>query len=213
MADRVLDMAIAGGTVLLAAVTAWLAFYTHRLAQSQTADERLKRTTIVLRECATATLSDARAGESLIDLIPSDADGYVSNDRLSIDEFSQYFKSKANDYLRCEIINASQLPVLNVQIALDAEMPHRPTVRVTSSVFHVIEAGSRRIVWFTNNTTTKVVIRSPDRVRYTPYATEGGAAETFKIEPLRPVLADRWTLRKDEEVEEVLDQREMKPFH
>jgi hypothetical protein len=212
MTDRVLDMAVAGGTVLLAAVTAWRAFDTHRLAQSQTRDERLRLTTIVLRECATAAASDARAGESLIDIRPTDPDGFESEDRLSKDEFAGYFTSRANDYLRCEILNAGELPALNVQIALTADMPRRRPVRVTSSVFHVIEANSRRVIWFTNNAFAKVVLHSPDSVRFTPYDAASSTAEPLRVEVLRPVLNDPWTIQNGKPVIEDLDQREMKPF-
>ena len=211
MAQRVLDIAVAFGTVLLAVVTAWLAFDTHRLAASTTEDERLRQSVIIFRECATASRTDAKAGDSLIDLRPNIPDKYESEDRLSTDEFPDYLTSSKIDYLRCEIINAGQLPVLDVQMALDAESNHK-TFRIVSSVFHILYAGDRRVIWFSNTTSSAVTVHSPNKVRYTPYVSGSEGDGLLAVADLRPVLADRWTIRKNRDVAEDLDQREMQTF-
>ena len=60
----------------------------------------------MIRECATASRADARNGDSLIEILPKDQDGFESTDRLSLDQLLDYLRDKTLSYLRCEIVNA-----------------------------------------------------------------------------------------------------------
>ncbi len=201
------SIVIALGTVLLAAVTAWLAYDTHKVAQLTYEETSLERKVIVVRLCDTASREEAKDGDAIMDFKPHSPDGFEYSDRLSKDVLlGQYLRSTADDFLRCDVLNFGRLPLLEVQLAMTAVTKSR-TIRMETSPFLSVSAGGRGTFWFVNNSDETVTVHSPNRARYQVYDT----GQTV-VTAAQPKLNDAWVIRPNRPVMEDLDQGPMSRF-
>jgi hypothetical protein len=202
---------IAGGTILLAAVTAGLAWDTHRLASVTYQAALLEHKVVLVRLCDTATREQARDGDGVMDFQPHSPDGFEYSDSVSRDDIMQtYLTNPEDDFVRCEVINYGELPVLQVQAAMTV-VGKRGYVsevrRIETSPFLSIPAGKYATFWFVNNSDVTATLHTIDKVRYQVYET----GQTVTL-PAEPRLADVWVIRPKRKVIEYLDQRQMTDF-
>lgn len=201
--DRAWAPLTAIATLVLAAVTAWLAWLTNAGVQYASNEISLEHRVGIVRICGTASRSEARDGDALMDLQKMGSDPVSYSDRLSADVLrTEYLTSKANDFVRCEIWNYGKLPVSAVQLSLLVTVSGKAH-RVYTTPFNFIEAGGKRVFWVTNNTALSCELFAPDRIRYQRFSE---ADEPPIGEKALPFLHDHWTVRKDVPVAEHLDQ-------
>ena len=64
------------GTVVLAAVTAWLAYDTHKVARLTYEENWLERKVSIVRLCDTASRDGQKTGDGVMDFQPHTPDGF-----------------------------------------------------------------------------------------------------------------------------------------
>lgn len=184
-----------------------LAYDTHKVAQLTYEETSLERKVVIVRLCDTASREEAKDGDGVIDFQPHSPDGFESSDRLSRDILvGQYLRSKADDFLRCEVLNFGSLPLLEVQLAMTGVTKTR-TIGIETSPFLSVPAGGLGTFWFVNNSDVTATVHSPNPARYQIYET----GETV-VAPAQPILNDQWVIKQNRPVMEYLDQRSMSPF-
>lgn len=195
-------------TAVLAMLTAWLAYDTHRLAQVTAEEAGLGLRVGLVQECAVDTRDDVHPWDALIDLRPNDKDGYEGSDQVSDLDMFTYLKSQDSDYLRCTISNYGKLPLLDVQTIFEADFPNGRKVHIVSARFHVIAPKKSKTTWFANNSKATIMLHSPQKIRYRTF----DHPDQPITEDAKPALHDRWVLRPGRDVEEQLDQSETQVF-
>jgi hypothetical protein len=205
--DQAIALVASLSTALLAALTVWLAWDTHHLAQLTAEQAGLEARVGLVRECDVDTRDDVQARDALIDLQPNTKDGYEGSDQVSRPDMFAYLKASADDYLRCTLSNFGRRPLLDVQTVFDADFPEGRRVEIVSTRFHVIAPNESKNMWFANNSGKKITIHSPQRVRYRTFDNPNQAI----VEEAKPTLKDQWVLRPGH-LEEILDQGETKDF-
>lgn len=198
---------VAFGTIVLAAVTTWLAYDTHKVVQLTYEEANLERKVVVVRLCDTASKEEAKDGDGVMDFQPHSPDGFEYSDRLSKDVLiREYLRSTADDFLRCDVLNFGRLPLLEVQVEMTAVTKHR-VVRMETSPFLSIPGSGHGTFWFVNNSDETATVYAPSRARYQIYET----GRTI-VTAAQPTLRDAWVVRPNRPVMEYLDQEPMTPF-
>jgi hypothetical protein len=85
-----MNLVTALSTAILAMLTAWLAYDTHRLAQLNAEEAGVGLRVGLVRECNVDTRDDVHPRDALIELRPTDKDGYEGSDQLSVPDMSVY---------------------------------------------------------------------------------------------------------------------------
>lgn len=190
----------------------FLSWTTNKVTRAVEQEIGLEHKVLLYRTCAVAAREDAKSGDALVNLDPKLSDGYEYNEKLSKADLLLYLKSSAIDYLRCEVVNAGKLPVLKVQIALSGQYAHHRPFRIVTSALPALSADplaadSRAAIWFVDNSNLPITLYSPQAVKYV--TVEGKSNDDDTLEPR---LNDRWIVKSNKDVQEILDQRNMKDF-
>lgn len=210
--DRI-SLATAIATVLLAVVTAWLAWTTYKVTVMASNEINLEHRVLIYRECVTASPTEAKNGDSLMSLSLRYSDGYEYNERLSLADIRAYLKPAGVDFLRCRLVNYGKLPVLNVQMSFGVQFGHQKPRAVVMSPVAALSADpnapdSKYTMWIVNSGRVPITIYIPNLVRYTTVENE----QPTMPQRLDPHLNDRWIIAPGRDVQEILDQRYMQNF-